>query len=62
MYAHDAFTIFLWILLNSLHLVVILQVPLPLSKNEVALSISFALQKGNHNIIGDVWRSVVQIK
>ena len=36
----------------------------PLSKNEVlyALSISFSLQKGNHNITGDVWSSVVQIK
>ena len=34
----------------------IISTPPPLSKNEVlyALSISFSLQKGNHNIIGDV--------
>ena len=42
----------------------IISTPLPLSKNEVlyALSISFSLEKGNHNTTGGVWSSVVQIK
>ena len=38
--------------------------PIPLSTKDViyALCISFALEKGNHNVTGDVWRTVVQRK